>query len=417
MIDLKNLNLLMAHLAEEKGLSQEQVMEALETSLAAAYKKEYGKRGQHVLASLDIKTGDMIFLQSLLVVDESMIYSEEELEQLKDKPFDESHHREESGEENRKVRFSPDRHIMLKEAKALDKKVIPGQELQLPLETHTDFGRIAAQTAKQVILQKVREAEREMILKEYKGKEYQIVSGSVQRVEGRVIFIDLGKTLGILPREEQIPGEFYRPGQRLRFYVESVQDTPRGPTIRLSRAHPLFVSKLFELEVPEISGGALEIKSIVREPGSRTKVSVSSLNQEVDPIGAMVGQRGTRVSAVINELGGEKIDIIQWAEDVETYIANSLSPAKVLQVELHEQNRSVAIVSEDQLSLAIGREGQNVRLAARLTGWKVDIRTTGGKEVAMEEHEAPEERDNDGDGDNDKDNDNDRNNISVSSPT
>lgn len=384
MIDLKNLNLLMNHLAEEKGLSKEQVMEALETSLAAAYKKEYGKRGQHIVAMLNTETGDMSFELSLLVVDNSMIYSEQELEQLKERT-------EDIEEEERKIRFNSDRHIMFEEAKKLNKKAVLGEELQLPLETHTDFGRIAAQTAKQVILQKVREAEREMILKEYREKEHQIVSGAVQRVEGRVIFVDLGKTLGLLPREEQIPGEFYRPGQRLRFYVESVQDTPRGPNIRLSRSHPLFVSKLFEMEVPEILAGSLEAKAIVREPGSRTKIAVSSLSQEVDPIGAMVGQRGTRVSAVINELGGEKIDIIQWSEDPETYIASSLSPAKVLQVELHEQNRAAAIVAEDQLSLAIGRDGQNVRLAARLTGWKIDIRTTGGKEVAMEEHGALEE--------------------------
>lgn len=358
-------------------------MEALETSLAAAYKKEYGKRGQHVIATLNTETGDMSFKLSLLVVDDTTIYSEQELEQLKE--------RTEDIEEERKIRFNSDRHIMFEEAKKLDKSAVLGEELQLPLETHTDFGRIAAQTAKQVILQKVREAEREMILKEYREKEHQIVSGSVQRVEGRVIFIDLGKTLGLLPREEQIPGEFYRPGQRLRFYVESVQDTPRGPNIRLSRSHPLFVSKLFEMEVPEILAGSLEVKAIMREPGSRTKVAVSSLSQEVDPIGAMVGQRGTRVSAVINELGGEKIDIIQWSEDPETYITSSLSPAKVLQVELHDQNRAAAIVAEDQLSLAIGRDGQNVRLAARLTGWKIDIRTTGGKEVAMEEHGALEE--------------------------
>lgn len=364
-------------------------MEALETSLAAAYKKEYGKRGQHIVAMLNTETGDMNFELSLLVVDDSMIYSEQELEQLKERT-------EDIEEEERKIRFNSDRHIMFEEAKKLNKKAVLGEELQLPLETHTDFGRIAAQTAKQVILQKVREAEREMILKEYREKEHQIVSGSVQRVEGRVIFVDLGKTLGLLPREEQIPGEFYRPGQRLRFYVESVQDTPRGPNIRLSRSHPLFVSKLFEMEVPEILAGSLEAKAIVREPGSRTKVAVSSLSQEVDPIGAMVGQRGTRVSAVINELGGEKIDIIQWSEDPETYIASSLSPAKVLQVELHEQNRAAAIVAEDQLSLAIGRDGQNVRLAARLTGWKIDIRTTGGKEVAMEEHGALEEEQEEG---------------------
>ncbi|MDP2736075.1 MAG: transcription termination factor NusA [bacterium] len=372
-------------MAEEKGLPKEKIMELIEQAIAAAYKKEYGTRGQVVRAKMDPKTGKVEFWQVKDVVDEDMIYSEEELEAFKDGKED-----EEEDEEGKKVRFHAERHIMLQDAKKIQKGVKAGEELELKLEQKADYGRIAAQTAKQVILQKIREAERESVMEEFKSKEGELVSGIVQRVEGRMVFVDLGKTLGIMPKEEQVPGEFYRPGQRLKFYLLSVQDSPRGPSIVLSRAYPKFISKLFELEVPEITAGSVEIKSITREPGSRSKVAVASNEDGVDPVGSMVGQRGTRVSAVINELGGEKIDIIEWDNDPEEFLANSLSPAKVLEVELQEQNRAVVIVPEDQLSLAIGRDGQNVRLAAKLTGWKIDIKTPEGKEVALKEEEQEE---------------------------
>lgn len=381
-MDLKNFSLAIEGIAEEKGLSKEKVFELIEQAIAAAYKKEYGTRGQVVKANMDPKTGKVDFWQVKTVVTDDMIYSEEELEKLKEAP-------KEEGEE-KKVRFHPERHIMLEEAKKIDPKIKAGEELEMKMEQKGDYGRIAAQTAKQVILQKIREAERESVLQEYQSKEGELVSGVVQRVEGRTVFVDLGKTLGILPREEQVPGEFYRAGQRLKFYLLEVQDSPRGPSVILSRAYPKFISKLFELEVPEIDSGAVEIKSITREPGSRSKIAVASSEEGVDPVGSMVGQRGTRVSAVINELGGEKIDIIQWSEDPELYIAHSLSPAKVLQVEVEDKNKAVAIVPEDQLSLAIGRDGQNVRLAAKLTGWKIDIKTPEGKEVSMEEAEQGE---------------------------
>lgn len=387
-MDLKNFVMAVETIAEEKGLPKEKIMELIEQAIAAAYKKEYGTRGQVVKAKMDPKTGKVEFWQVKDVVDQDMIYSQEELGALKDRTEE-----EDEEEEGKKVRFHEERHIMLEDAKKLKKGVKAGEELEMKLEQKADYGRIAAQTAKQVILQKIREAEREAVMEEFKSKEGELVSGIVQRVEGRMVFVDLGKTLGIMPKEEQVPGEFYRPGQRLKFYLLSVQDSPRGPSIVLSRAYPKFITKLFELEVPEINAGSVEIKSITREPGSRSKVAVASNEDGVDPVGSMVGQRGTRVSAVINELGGEKIDIIEWDSDPEEFLANSLSPAKVLEVELQEQNRAVAIVPEDQLSLAIGRDGQNVRLAAKLTGWKIDIRTPEGKEVAVEEREeAPEER-------------------------
>ena len=389
-MDFKNLSLLLDSIAEEKGLSKERILEAVEQALAAAYKKEYGTRGQIIKAKLNPKTGEVEFWLVKLVVDKDMIYSEEELEKMKEEkeepPFAEA-----TASEARKVRFHEERHIMAQDAKKIAPKMKPGEDLEMKLESKTDYGRIAAQTAKQVILQKIREAERDSILVEFKSKEGNLVSGVVQRIEGMSVFVDLGKTLGILPREEQVPGEFYRLGQRLKFYLVSVEDSSRGPQIVLSRAYPKFISKLFELEVPEISAGSVEIKGLAREPGSRSKIAVVSNAEGVDPVGSMVGQRGTRVSAVINELGGEKIDIIEWAEDQEQYVANALSPAKVLDVQTLEKSRAVAIVPEDQLSLAIGREGQNVRLAAKLTGWKIDIKTPGGENVEAEEKEPGQE--------------------------
>ncbi len=379
-MDLKNFTVLIDQIAEEKGLNKARVLEAIEQALAAAYKKEYGQRGQMVKAELNSKTGKAEFWMVKLAVSDDMIYSEEELEKMK-----EEHEYEEIPESEKKIRFNPERHIMVKDAKKIQKDIKAGEELELPLETKQDYGRIAAQTAKQVILQKIREAERDTVLAEFKSKEGELVSGIVQRVENRSVFFDLGKTLGVMPQEEQVPGEFYRSGQRLKLYVLRVDDSPKGPTIYLSRAYPKLISKLFELEVPEIAAGSVEIKGIAREPGSRSKIAVSSNSQGVDPVGSMVGQRGTRVSAVMQELGGEKIDIIEWAEDPETYIANALSPAKVLQANILSQNRAEAQVPEDQLSLAIGRDGQNVRLAAKLTGWKIDVRTPEGKGTEIEE--------------------------------
>jgi N utilization substance protein A len=297
-----------------------------------------------------------------------MIYSEKELEDLKKKGV-------EAKEGEKKVKFNPERHILIDEAKKINPKIKVGEELIIPLKEKEDYGRIAAQTAKQVILQKIKEAERETIFQEYKKKEGEIVSGIVQRVEPKMVYLNIGKTLGILPKEEQVQGEFYRPGQRLRVFILKVEETTRGPMIILSRAYPKLVSKLFELEVPEIQAKQVEIKSIAREAGSRTKIAVFSKAEGIDAIGAMVGQRGTRVQAVINELGGEKIDIIQYSEKPEEYVANSLSPAKVLEVKILPKNKALAIVAEDQLSLAIGKDGQNVRLAAKLTGWKIDVRS------------------------------------------
>jgi len=397
-IDLKSFSSAIAQIAEEKGISPEKVLESIEAAIAAAYKKDYGEKGQIIKAKLSPETGRVRFWQVKLVVDEKMIYSETELSEMKakveKKRTEFSSLTEELEEGKEKIRFNPEKHIMLGEAKKLKPKIKAGEELEIDLEPQKDYGRIAAQTAKQVIIQKIREAERESILEEYKSKEGEILSGIVQRIEGRNVFLDIGKTLGILPKEEQVPGEFYRPGQRLKVFVLKIEETPKGPVVFLSRVYPKLVTKLFELEVPEVSAGSVVIQSIAREAGSRSKIAVSSTIKGIDPIGAMVGQRGTRVMAVINELGGEKIDIIEYSEEPEKYIANALSPAKVLEVKIMPKNKALAITPEDQLSLAIGKEGQNVRLAAKLTGWKIDVRAPGAEKEKEVEAEQPETKKN-----------------------
>jgi len=382
-IDIKSFFSAIAQIAEEKEIPVEKIVETIETAISAAYKKDYGKKGQVIKAKMNPETGEVRFWQVKMVVNEKMIYSEKELEELKSKKI------EPKEEIDKKVRFNPEKHIMVKDAKKINPKIKAGEELEIPLEPPKDYGRIAAQTAKQVILQKIREAERDVIFEEYKAKEGEIVSGIVQRIEGKNIFLDIGKTLGVLTKEEQVLGEFYRPGQRLKVYILKVEESPRGPLVFLSRAYPKLVSKLFELEVPEISTGQVQIKSIAREPGSRSKIAVSSETEGIDPIGSAVGQRGARVAAVISELGGEKIDIIEYSDDPEKFIANSLSPAKVLEVKILPKNKALVIVPEGQLSLAIGRDGQNVRLAAKLTGWKIDVR---GPEKAEEEIKEVKEK-------------------------
>lgn len=371
-MDLKTFTLSAAQIAEERGIPFEKVVETIEAAIAAAYKKEYGTKGQIIKCKLNPKTGEVKFKQIKVVVDKSMILTEKEIENLEKKKKTVG---EEQAVEGKKIKFNPEKHIMIEEARKIKKDVKAGDEIEFPLKAERDFGRIATQTAKQVALQKMKEIERDTIFEEYKAKEGEIVSGIVQRLEGRNIYFDIGKTSGLLVKEEQIPGEFYRPGARLKLFVLKVEKTPKGPIIFLSRAYPKLVSKLFELEVPEIASGTVVIKSLAREAGSRTKIAVASSVEGVDPVGSVVGQRGTRVQAVIQELGGEKIDVIQWSEDPEKYIANSLAPAKVLEVKIMPKNTAQVIVVENQLSLAIGKDGQNVRLAAKLTGWKIDVRS------------------------------------------
>jgi len=393
-MDIKSFKGALAQIAEERGISPEKVIETIEAAIATAYKKDYGQKGQKIKAKFNPVSGDVKFWQIKLVVDNGMLYTDEEIEEMRERkeiPQDEAR----AGEEPpKKYVFNPEKHIMIDEAKkdyplpaGRKEKWKVGEEIEIPLISKQDYGRIAAQTAKQVILQKIREAEKETISSEYRSKEGEIVSGVVQRVEGHTVFVDIGKTLGILNRDEQIPGEFYRPSQRLKLYIMKVEDSPKGSVVMLSRAYPKLISKLFELEVPEIASGTVVIKAIAREPGFRTKIAVVSNEEGVDPIGACVGQRGTRIMAVINELGGEKIDVISWEEKPEKFIANALSPAKIVNVKVEDKNTAIVFVPEDQLSLAIGKDGRNVRLAANLTGWKIDIKTM---EKPVEENETIE---------------------------
>ena len=393
-MDLKSFNMALEQLEAERGISRAKIIETIEMALAAAYKKDYGKRGQIIKADFDIKSGKINFYQIKIAVDpddlkedSEMIYNEEneskdaETEKAEEKTENAAVKEEEETEE-RKIRFNPERHILLHEAKKIKKDITPNEEIVFPLEARYDYGRIAAQTAKQVILQNIREAEKDSLYEEFKTKEGQIASGVIQRMENYNIFLDLGRITAVLPKEEQVKNESYRIGERIKALVLSVQNTHKGLSIILSRTHPVFTAKLFEMEVPEILNGSVEIKGIAREPGSRSKIAVFSPREEVDPVGSCVGQRGVRVNTIINEMGGEKLDIIEWSENKEKFIENSLSPAKVLDVEIDENKHEAKImVDENELSLAIGKNGQNVRLAAKLTGYKIDIKSRAGESV------------------------------------
>lgn len=375
MFDLKVINSVFAQLEEERGIPREKVVEAVEMALATAYKKEYGKKGQIVRAKFDLVGGAVEFSQVKISVDETrVIYP---VETAEGPVF------EERSEEDERVRFNPEHHISIEDARKIKKGVALDEEIIFPLETRGDFGRIAAQTAKQVIIQKIREAEKVSVIEEFGKRQNEIVSGSVQRIERGNIFVDLSRAVAILPYEEQIPNERYRQGERVRALLLSVEDSLRGVFLRLSRSHPKFLEKLFEAETPEIASGVVQIKSVAREAGSRTKVAVASTDAHIDPVGSLVGQRGVRVGTVMSELGGEKIDIIEWSADPKKFVEESLSPAKVLSVRINEEQKTAEVeVAEDQQSLAIGKGGQNVRLAAKLTGWRIDIKSAKGEPLA-----------------------------------
>lgn len=387
-------------ICEEKGLSYEAVIATIDSALAAAYRKDYGEKNQNIKVEYNPETnGYKVFDIKTVVEDvpeEELLAVEEGNGEATPKvDVRVTEHAavssDEGIEEAEKHRFNPKTEIQISEAKELNKKYKLGDEIKTELETHEEYGRMAAQTAKQVIIQRLREAERDMVFGEFKDKEHEVITGFVQRREGRVVLIDLGKATGVVPPDEQIRGERYNSGERLKFYVKEVKVTPRGPEIVLSRTSEEILKKVFFLEIPEISNGLVEIKAVAREAGSRSKVAVSAQNENIDPIGSCVGQRGSRIQTIIRELGGEKIDIIEHSEDAETFIANALAPAKVEDVKLITDDRQAFItVRDDQLSLAIGKDGQNVRLAAHLTGWKIDI-AGDGTGVSMEGSEQADE--------------------------
>ncbi len=368
-------------ICEEKNISIDSVIEGIEAALAAAYRKDFGNKNQNIKVNFNIDTGDIEAYDIKTIVSDRDIEKEaEEYQKIKDSL------KEDEEMPEGIIRFNPKTEILLTEAKAIDKKAKLGNELKIKLETPNDFGRIAAQTAKQVIIQKIREAERETILSEFKQREGEVVNTTVQRREGPNVLVDLNRTVGVIPPEEQVRNDNYMPGSRLKVIILRVEETVRGPRVIVSRAHPEIINKVFSLEVPEIANGIVEIKAIARDPGSRTKIAVSSKQENIDPVGSCVGQKGSRVQAIISELGGEKIDIIEWNKDPQTFIKNALSPAKIINIEINkEEKTSIVKVAEDQLSLAIGRDGQNVKLAAKLTGWKIDVEGTEVIEEKTEE--------------------------------
>jgi N utilization substance protein A len=338
-------------LGNEKGIEKDVLIEAIEAALISAYKRNFGST-QNVKISIDRVSGDV------------KVYA---LKRVTSRP------ESDAGD------------ITLEEARKLNGNYEEEDIAEIEV-TPRKFGRIAAQTAKQVVMQRIREAERGIIFDEYYNKEGDIVTGIIQRSERKNVILDLGKTEAIIAPSEQTNGEEYRFNDRLKTYIVEVKKTTKGPQIMVSRTHPGLVKRLFELEVPEIHDGTVEIKSISREPGSRTKIAVFSRDQNVDPVGACVGQKGTRVQAIVDELRGEKIDIIKWSSNPEEYISSSLSPAKVVRVDVNEDGRSARVIVPDfQLSLAIGKEGQNARLAAKLTGWKIDIKSESQLRAAIEQ--------------------------------
>ncbi|HOE80876.1 MAG TPA: transcription termination factor NusA [bacterium] len=384
-------------ICEEKNLNYEAVIEAIESALAAAYRKDYGDKNQNIKVRFNEDLSKIKVYDVKTVVEDVPLPTFNApltLENLQDstvtidpetKGLAMAHEdqlpaeiRDENGEIIKK--FNPKTEIQLSEAKLIKPDIKVGDEIIIELPTHTEYGRMAAQTAKQVIIQKLREAERDMIYEDFKDKEKEVISGIVQRREGHNILVDVGKTVGIIPPQYQIPSENYRPNSRIKVFVEEVRVSNRGPEIILSRTADEILSKVFYLEIPEISNGLVDLKAVAREAGSRSKVAVAANSENVDPIGSCVGQRGSRIQTIINEVGGEKIDIIEYSDDPNKFIANALAPAKIEQVNLNYENKqAVVIVDPEQLSLAIGRDGQNVRLAARLTGWHLDIISAADK--------------------------------------
>lgn len=375
-------------ICDDRGIPQEQVIEALEAALAAAYRKDFGEKNQNIKVEFDIKTGgSRVFDVKTVVEDlppeeegaEEEVEKEEEAEgqgdEVKQTALEQAI---EESEEEEERRFNPKTDIQLSDALVQKPDAEIGDEIRTDLSVPAEYGRMAAQTAKQVIIQKIREAERNILHNTFKEKEGAVITGTVQRREDRRVLIDLGKISASLPIQEQIPRERYNPGDRVKVYVLSVHESGRGPEIIVSRATPLMVERIFEAEIPEVASGAIEIKKISRDAGNRAKVAVVSNDENIDPIGSCIGQRGSRIQMIIAELGGEKIDVIMYDEDIEIFIANALSPAKVSSIELFPETKTARVlVPEDQLSLAIGKGGQNVRLASQLTGWNIEVHQDG----------------------------------------
>lgn len=392
MSDLTNA---IKQVCEEKNLDYQAVVNTIELALAAAYRKDYGEKNQNIKVIFDPVTAKSEIFDVKTVVENLPAEEEEEMiRRLNDPDYkrDEKEEKREiiAGDDEEKERkFNPKTDIQIKAAVIFKHDAKVGDEIMTELPIPESYGRMAAQTAKQVIIQKLREMERDMVLGEFKDKEHEVVGGIIQRNEGRMVFVDLGKAIGILPPEEQIFNEYYRPGERVKVYIKEVREGHKGPEIILSRKSEEILKKIFYLEIPEIANGLVEIKAVAREAGSRSKVAIYTEAENVDPVGSCVGQRGARIQTIISELGGEKVDIIEYDEDPAKFISNALSPAKISSIDLDVENhKAIVRVTADKLSLAIGKSGQNVRLAAHLTNWKIDIiEAEGEKKVADSEDE------------------------------
>ncbi|MEK7607300.1 MAG: transcription termination factor NusA [Patescibacteria group bacterium] len=383
----------MRQVCEEKGLSFESVLATVESALAAAYRKDFGEKNQNIKIEFDPESGGMRAFDIKTVVEDMEIEEGAMEEFIEPSKFARDHASAPdtpvAGTDGapEEPKFNPKTMIMISPAKEAKSDAQIGEEIRFELEIPHAFGRMAAQTAKQVVIQKLREAERQGIYDEYKSQAGQVITGIVGRKEVRFILIDLGKVNAILPISEQVAQENYRPGTRLKVYVTAINVTPRGPEILVSRAHPDMLRQIFTLEIPEVQSGLVEVKGVAREAGSRSKVAVLSHAENVDPVGACIGQRGVRIQTIIGELGGEKIDVIKWEDDQMKFIASALSPAKVQEMRLDEATKTAYVkVIPDQLSLAIGRGGQNVRLASQLTGWRITIE--GQEQEATKEEVA-----------------------------
>ncbi|MEK7139233.1 MAG: transcription termination factor NusA [Patescibacteria group bacterium] len=378
-------------ICQEKNIPVESVIATIEAALAAAYRKDFGQKNQNIKVEYDPEAGQSrVFDVKIVVADELKAKAEAEaaeraaaiergeiIEPVARPVFEDHSFKPEAEEEvaeEAELRYNPKLHISVTDAQELKAGAVEGDEIRVELGVPEEYGRMAAQTAKQVIIQRLREAERTSIYEEFKDQQGLVLTGTVQRRDGRAILIDLTRGVGIMPPEEQVDRERYRIGDRLKVYVKSVELGTRGAQIVLSRRSPEIVRELFAMEIPEVANGTIEIKAIAREAGNRSKVAVFTDDEGIDPIGSCVGQRGSRVQTIITELSGEKIDIIEWSENIGTFITNSLSPAKVLSLEVNDADkRAVVTVASDQLSLAIGKLGQNVRLAAKLTGHAISI--------------------------------------------
>ena len=363
-------------ISKEKGLSKEQILQAIEQALAAAYRKDFGEKNQNIKVKFDPSTGAMDVWDEKNVVED--FPEEDSLEEESNKkiniPPDTQSDQTNLPIEEEKKRFNPKTEIQISDAKKINKKYKIGDLIKTKLEIPNSFGRIATQTAKQVIIQRLRETEREIIYDKYKALEGKVISAVIQRRERQNIIVDLEDTSAILPLNEQVFEEKYWPGEKIKVYILIVNKTPKGPQIILSRRHPDIVKELFKLDIPEITNNQVIIKNIVREAGARCKIAVTTKEKGIDPIGACIGQRGIRIQTIIGELGGEKIDVVEYSDKPKQFIANALAPAKIIDLEINKKTKSaLAKVKRNQLSLAIGKAGQNVRLASKLTGWKIDI--------------------------------------------